>query len=144
MAKDMSQIEAETIGALLHRPDNIALALELGCRADWFTVDKWSLVWSVAESFWRRGAPLEIGRVNIVEEARRLSAQDGERRDASALTVANLADAIDAAPVDPSDHLRLLRNDSIERAPDAARTATFKESKSKPQNSSHLDKSRMP
>ena len=122
----MSQIEAETIGAIIHRPDNIAVALELGCRADWFTVDKWSLVWSVAESFWRRGAAFEIGRVNIIEEARRLAAQDGERRSAEALTVANLADAIDSCPLCVDDHLRLLRNDYIERAAKFAVAESFK------------------
>lgn len=126
MAKDMAQVEAEVIGALLNRPDNIAAALELGCRAEWFTVDKWSLVWSVAESFWKRGAPLEIGRVNVVEEARRLAKQDGERRSADALTVGDLTDAIDVAPINPSDHLRILRNDCVEREAKRAVAETFK------------------
>lgn len=126
MAKDLSEIEAETIGAILCRPDNIAYALEWGCTADWFTDDKWSLVWSVAESFFRRGEPLELGRVNVVEEARRLANQEGERRSADALTVKSLTDAIDLSPATIGDHLRLLRNDRVERAAKAAVAETFK------------------
>ena len=124
--KHLDEIESETIGACLCRADNIALAIEFGCRADWFTADKWSLVWSVLESLWRRGAAEEVGRANIVEEARRLAAQDGERRSAESLTVAAIAAAIDSSPADIGDHLRLLRNDSVERAAKDAVAVSFK------------------
>lgn len=113
--QELDQIEAETIGGMLVRADNIALALDQGCSPVWFTNDKWSLLWSVLEDFWRRGAVDEIAQANLVEEARRLASSDGERRSADALTLTSITEAIDSAPVSIGDHLRLLRNDAIER-----------------------------
>jgi 2-enoate reductase len=51
----IDEYERELIGTLLIRPERVALAVEEGCAAAWFTVDKWSLVWSAIEAFWKRG-----------------------------------------------------------------------------------------
>ena len=124
--RNMDEIEAEVIGACLMRADNIALAIDQGVKSAWFKVDRWGLVWDVIEEFWRRGAADELGRTNIVAEAKRLAAQDGEKRSADALTVMSLEEAISAAPVTIGDHLRLLRNDRVEGAAKKAVAETFK------------------
>lgn len=124
--KNLDEIEAEAIGGLLSSRSNIPLAIERGCRAEWFTLDRWSLVWSVIEAFWRRGAIDEMGTMNIIEEARRLATQDGERRSAETLTIQAVTDALDASPVIIADHLRILQNDFIERRAKKAIADTFK------------------
>jgi replicative DNA helicase len=123
---EMDQIEAAVIGACLVVPQNIANAIDQGMRADWFKVDKWSLVWSVIESYWRRGAAEELGRANIVAEAKRIAAQEGEHRSADALTVTSITDAMDVAPVVIDDYVRLMRNDRVETAAKKAVADAFK------------------
>ena len=124
--KNLDEIEAETIGAIFHNPRNLQFAVESGTRAEWFTIDKWSLVWSALESFWRRGATDDLGTMNIIKEARRLATQEGERRSAEALTVMAVDEAIQNAPVAVGDHLRILRNDWIERGAKSAVAESFK------------------
>lgn len=114
--KDMDQIEGELVAACLMRRENIGRALEQGVKAEWFRVDKWGLVWSVLESFWRRGAAEELGFGNIIAEAQRLAANKDERRSADALTADALTDSMDTAPVVIDDHVRLMRNEHVESA----------------------------
>lgn len=129
MAKMMDEIEAETIGAMfaVNCSDNIARAIEAGCKCEWFTQDRWSLMWEAIEGFWRNGKVDELNVVAAIEEAKRLAARKKERRSADALTAGEIADALEKSPVVISDHLRHLENDYIERSAKKAIADSFKE-----------------
>jgi replicative DNA helicase len=125
----MSEIEAETLGAMLSRPALVGVALERGACAAWFSQDGWSLMWSALEGFWRRGAIEDLSPTVALEEAKRLAAQEKESRSAEQLSVGTVCDAIDKAPVTIDTHLTLLCNDYIERAAKKVVADTFKDFK---------------
>ena len=127
MARMIDEYERELVGTLLMRPERVALAVEDGCAASWFTVDKWSLVWSAIEAFWKRGEVESITPVTALAEAQRIAALPKEQRDAAALDVAALQDAIDNAAPDPTPALRLLKNAATERAAKDAIAKSFKD-----------------
>ncbi|MBO7685779.1 MAG: AAA family ATPase [Kiritimatiellae bacterium] len=127
MARMIEDYERELIGTLLMRPERTALAVEEGCAAAWFSSDAWSLVWSAVEAFWKRGEIESITPVTALAEAQRIAALPKEPRDAAALTVAKLQDAIDNAAADPSPALRLLKNAATERAAKDAIAKSFKD-----------------
>ena len=127
MARMIDDYERELVGTLLMRPERVALAVEEGCSASWFTCDKWSLVWSAIEAFWKRGEIESITPVTALAEAQRIAALPKEPRDAATLTVAQIQDAIDNSAADPTPALRLLKNGATERAAKDAIAKSFKD-----------------
>lgn len=117
MARLVTDYERGLIGAILCEPGKrMAQAMAAGVRAEWFTVDAWSLVWSVLESAWKRGTIESVSPVTAMSDAQSLAAKDKERRTAEALTPSELQRAIDEAPIFGIDEtVRLLRNCYIER-----------------------------
>ena len=122
MARLVTDYERGLIGAILCEPGKrMAQAMAAGVRAEWFTVDAWSLVWSVLESAWKRGTIESVSPVTAMSDAQSLAAKDKERRSAEALTPSELERAIDEAPIFGIDEtMRLLRNCYIERQTKAA------------------------
>ena len=117
MARLVTDYERGLIGAILcHPAEYMAQAMAAGVRAEWFTVDAWSLVWSVLESAWKRGTIESVSPVTAMSDAQSLAAKDKERRTAEALTPSELQRAIDEAPIfGIEETVRLLRNCYIER-----------------------------
>ena len=127
MARMIEDYERELVGTLLCSPAKMTLAIEAGADASWFTDDRWSLLWSALEVFWRNGEIESATAVNALAEAQRLAAREKERRSAERLTVDQIQAAIDNSAVDPSPALRLLKNAATERAAKKAVADTFKE-----------------
>lgn len=116
MAKDIEAYERGLIGALLVAPVKMAAAMSAGVKAAWFSDDRWSLLWSAFEGFWKRGEIEGANAINIQAEAERLAKNEKERRDASGLNVTAIQQAMDDACIGPLDaSIRLLRNCAIER-----------------------------
>lgn len=117
MARLVTDYERGLIGAILCEPGKrMAQAMAAGVRLEWFTVDAWSLVWSVLESAWKRGTIESVSPVTAMSDAQSLAAKDKERRTAEALTPSELQRAIDEAPIfGIEETVRLLRNCYIER-----------------------------
>ena len=122
MARLVTDYERGLIGAILCDPaKRMAQAMTVGVRAEWFTVDAWSLVWSVLESAWNRGTIESVSPVTAMSDAQSLAAKDKERRTAEQLTASELQRAIDESPIFGIDEtVRLLRNCYIERQTKAA------------------------
>lgn len=122
MARLVTDYERGLIGAILCEPGKrMAQAMAAGVRAEWFTIDAWSLVWTVLESAWKRGTIESVSPVTAMSDAQSLAAKDKERRTAEALTPSELQRAIDEAPIFGIDEtMRLLRNCYIERQTKAA------------------------
>lgn len=127
MARDMTDYERGFIGALLLTPAKMADAITAGVRADWFTSDGWSLMWSAFEALWKRGEISGATPISVRAEAQRLAAREKERRTADTLTPSELLRACDDATIGPLDvSIRLLRNGAIERAAKSAVAESFK------------------
>ena len=122
MARLVTDYERGLIGAILcHPAERMAQAMAAGVRAEWFTVDAWSLVWSVLEGAWKRGVIESVSAITVMTDAQSLAARDKERRTAEALTASEFQRAIDEAPIFGIDEtVRLLRNCYIERQTKAA------------------------
>ena len=117
MAGLVTDYESSFIGSILANPSRMAEAKSAGVDAAWFSDDGWSLAWSALDGFWARGEIEGATPVNVLAEAKRLSAVKNERRAADGLTVENVAAAIEKGSygsVEPT--IRLLRNCAIERA----------------------------
>ena len=116
MATAMADVERSLIGAIVLRPAAMAEAVSAGVRADWFSVDGWSLIYSALDDAWRRGEIESVTPISALEDARRLARRKGERRTADDLTDAAMVEAVDAAAAGGlSATVRLLRNSYIER-----------------------------
>lgn len=127
MARMIDEYERELVGTLLMRPERVALAVDEGCSETWFTCDKWSLMWSAIESFWKRGEIESITPVTALAEAQRIAAMPKDSRDAAALTITQIQDATDNSTVDPTPAIRLLKNAATERAAKDAIAKSFKD-----------------
>lgn len=124
----IDEYERSLIGGLLTNPgENVARAMEQGVDLAWFTDDRWSLMWSAIEGFWKRGDLDSLSPITARAEAQRLAALPKERRTAEALTVQALEEAIDSAPTSIGQTLTLLRNAAIERRAKDAIASSFKE-----------------
>ena len=117
MARMVEDYEKSLIGSVLMSPQRMAEAISAGVRADWFGVDKWSLMWSALEGFWKRGEIEGATAVNVLAEAQRIGKGEKERRSGETLTPSAVDEAIEAAAMGPlAATVRLLRNCMIERA----------------------------
>lgn len=122
MARLVTDYERTLIGAILLMPgERMAEAMAAGVRAEWFSSDAWSLMWSALESAWKRGEIESVTAVSVFDEARRLALREGERRDAADLTVTEIERAIDdSSPGGLDATVRILRNCYIESQTRAA------------------------
>ena len=127
MARMIDEYERELIGTILCAPAKMSLAVEAGADLTWFTDDRWSLMWSALDGFWKRGEIESVTPVTALAEAQRLGGREKERRSADRLTVDQLQEAIDNSAVDPTPALRLLKNAAIERGAKQAVADAFKE-----------------
>ena len=118
MAQVVTDFERSLIGTILMAPPRqMPAAVSGGIKAEWFTDDGWSLMWSALVNFWTRGEIEQATPINVRAEALRLAAREKERRVADSLTVAAVEKAIDDAGVGPIDAtVRLLRNCDLERS----------------------------
>ena len=116
----IEDVEGSLIGAILSSPEKMATAVSSGVTADWFEADRWSLMWSALERFWKDGEIEGASPVAVRSEAKRLATLPKESRSADALTVDAVERAINDSAMMLDVTIHLLRNAAIERALKAA------------------------
>ena len=116
MARNVVDYERSLIGSVLLRPAVMADAVAAGVKAEWFSDDGWSLMWSALEGFWTRGVIESATPINVKAEAERLAACEKEGRLARSLTTDAIQRAVEDAGIGQLDvTARLLHNCHIER-----------------------------
>lgn len=93
MAQDFTEFEKSLIGGLLNNPQLLATCKRAGVTCSWFTSDAWSLLYSALLECDTRGELEKAEPLTLKADAEKMAKRDGERRDASGLTL----DAIQAA-----------------------------------------------
>lgn len=128
MARLVTDYERTLIGAILCSPgERMAEAMAAGVRAEWFSADAWSLMWSVLEAAWKHGEIESVTPIGARAEAQRLASNEKEHRSAEALTADEIQRAIDDATAGGIEMtVRLLRNCWIEGQTKAAVAAELK------------------
>lgn len=128
MSIPLIDCERSLVGSVMVSPQRMAEAVSAGVRAEWFTSDAWSLMWSALAESWRRGAIEGVSPISLRADAQRLASAKGERRSADDLTMEAIERAIDAAaPIGLDATIRLMRNGYIERQTKSAAAETLRE-----------------
>ena len=135
MAQDFTEFEKSLIGGLLCDPQQLATCKREGVTPGWFTVDAWGLLYSALLECNERGELEKAEPLALKADAERIAKREGERREASGLTLDAIQAAIDGGTVRGVEiAIRNLRGFYLERR----MLAVFKSAKERAETSSNV------
>ena len=135
MAQDFTEFEKSLIGGLLYDPQQLATCKREGVAPGWFSSDAWSLLYSALLECDARGELEKAEPLALKADAERIARREGERRDASGLSLDAIQSAIDCGTVRGVEiAIRHLREFYAERR----MLAAFKRAKESAETSSNV------